>query len=207
MHATGSQAPEPASRRRAATRRRSASPPNAAWRAPAPKRPCARSCKSTPTFALNRHTSRGVRDFSGSCRSVRPGQAPTGAGASAPTKQPLEEAARCGGFAARRRGGALLSALLGFQAGADQLVHLVRDVKVTLAELAIDVVARIGVPDEAHDLDEELAVSPQRGIARLEQREGGAAHARVLRAEHTIDVRSLQCAVLDHDRFPRGESL
>jgi hypothetical protein len=97
--------------------------------------------------------------------------------------------------------------LLGFHAGGDQLVDLVRDVKVALAELAIDVVARIGVPDEAHDLDEELAVPPQRGIARLEQREGGAADARVSRAEHAIDVRSLQCAVLDHDRFPRDESL
>src|SRR6516164_7695755 len=66
------------------------------------------------------------------------------------------------------------------------------------AELAVDGVAGIGIPDEAHDLHEHAAVSSQPGIARLQERKSGTAHMRVVRAEQSIDMRFRQRAVLDH---------
>ena len=51
VHATARKAPGRASPRRAATRRNSALPPNAAWRAPARKRRCSRCSTSMPRSA------------------------------------------------------------------------------------------------------------------------------------------------------------
>ena len=39
-----------------------------------------------------------------------------------------------------------------FETGADELVGLIRDEQVTLAELSINVVAWISIPNEAYDL-------------------------------------------------------
>jgi len=78
------------------------------------------------------------------------------------------------------RCGTLLLSLLYFKTGVNKLVDLIADLKVALNELLINVVARISVPNEARDLDEELTTSSEARIARLQEREGGAANARVL---------------------------
>src|SRR5262249_15362806 len=88
----------------------------------------------------------------------------------------------------RVRGGALLILLFYFETGANELVHLIASLKVALGELLINLVARIGVPNEARDFYKQLAISSEPGIAGLEQREGGAANARVLRTEQLIDM-------------------
>jgi hypothetical protein len=43
-------------------------------------------------------------------------------------------------------------------------LYLMRDEQVTLAELAINIVAWISVPNEAHDLYKKLIISPERGL-------------------------------------------
>jgi hypothetical protein len=48
--------------------------------------------------------------------------------------------------------GALLLPFLYSETGADKLVNLMRDHQVTLAELSINVIARISIPNEAYDL-------------------------------------------------------
>jgi len=48
--------------------------------------------------------------------------------------------------------GALLLPFFYFKTGADKLVNLIRDHQVTLAELSINVIARISIPNEAYDL-------------------------------------------------------
>jgi hypothetical protein len=78
------------------------------------------------------------------------------------------------------RCGTLLLSLLYFKTGVNKLVDLIADLKVALNELLINVVARISVPNEARDLNEELTASSEARIARLQEREGGAANARVL---------------------------
>jgi hypothetical protein len=78
------------------------------------------------------------------------------------------------------RCGTLLLSLLYFKTGVNKLVDLIADLKVALNELLINVVARISVPNEACDLDEKLTASSEARIARLQEREGGAANARVL---------------------------
>ena len=74
----------------------------------------------------------------------------------------------------------LLLSRLYFKTGADKLVDLIADLKVALNELLINVVAWISVPNESRDLYEKLTASSKPGIARLQEREGGAANARVL---------------------------
>jgi hypothetical protein len=83
---------------------------------------------------------------------------------------------------------ALLLLFFHFETSADELVDLVRDDQVTLVELPIDFVARIGFPDEAYDLQKQLTVSPERGIACLQKRVGGATHPRIFRGEHLMHV-------------------
>jgi hypothetical protein len=88
----------------------------------------------------------------------------------------------------RVRGGALFVLLFYFETGAYELVDLLASLKVALGELLINLIARIGVPNEARDFYKELAISSEPGIAGLEQREGGAADARVLRTEQLIHM-------------------
>ena len=64
--------------------------------------------------------------------------------------------------------------------GADELVDLIASLKVALGEFLINVVARIRVPNEPRDFYEKLAISSESGIAGLQERERGAANARVL---------------------------
>jgi hypothetical protein len=66
-----------------------------------------------------------------------------------------------------------------FETGANELVDLIASLKVALGELLINVVARIGVPNESRDLYKELTISSEPGIAGLQKCEGGAADARV----------------------------
>jgi hypothetical protein len=75
--------------------------------------------------------------------------------------------------------GTLLLPLFYFKTGADKLVDLIADLKVALNELLINIVAWISVPNESRDLDEKLTASSEPGIARLQEREGGAANARI----------------------------
>ena len=75
---------------------------------------------------------------------------------------------------------ALLVLFLYFKTGANKLVNLVVGLKVALGELVINVVAWISVPNELRDFYEKLAVCSEPGIAPFQQREGGAADARVL---------------------------
>ncbi len=74
----------------------------------------------------------------------------------------------------------LLLSLLYFETGANKLVDLIADLKVALNELLINVVAWISVPNESRDLYEKLTASSEPRIAGLQEREGGAANARVL---------------------------
>jgi len=67
-----------------------------------------------------------------------------------------------------------------FKTCIDKLVDLIADLKVPLNELLINVVAWICVPNESRDLYEKLTASSEPGIARFQEREGGAANARVL---------------------------
>jgi hypothetical protein len=97
-------------------------------------------------------------------------------------KQSLEKSAlamtRVAGELLRR--GALLLLFFYLKTGANKLVDLIASLKVALGEFSINVVARIGVPNEPRDFYEKLAISSESGIAGLEQRERGAADARVL---------------------------
>src|SRR6516225_7138288 len=121
---------------------------------------------------------------------LRPGSFATLAAARWPPKQSLEKSAlrmaRVVGNMVRR--GALLLLLFYFETGANELVHLIASLKVALGELLVNLVARIGVPNEARDFYKQLAISSEPGIAGLEQREGGAAYARVLRTEQLIHM-------------------
>jgi len=56
-------------------------------------------------------------------------------------------------------------------------MDLIASLKVALGEFPIDVVARIGVPNESRDFYEKLTISSEPGIAGLQEREGGAADA------------------------------
>ena len=49
----------------------------------------------------------------------------------------------------------------------------------TIAELAINIVAWISVPNEAYDLYKKLTISAERGITCLQECERSAAHSRV----------------------------
>ena len=60
--------------------------------------------------------------------------------------------------------------------------------EMTSAELPVYVVAWIGVPNKANYFDEKLTVSSELGITCFQKREGSTTDARVLGAEHPIDV-------------------
>jgi hypothetical protein len=69
-------------------------------------------------------------------------------------KQSLEKSALilapvCGVLIGR---GCSVALVFYFKTGADKLVNLIRDYQVTLAELSINVIARISIPNEAYDL-------------------------------------------------------
>src|SRR6516225_11934267 len=78
--------------------------------------------------------------------------------------------------------------------------------QVTFAELQVNVVAGVGVPDEADDFHEKLAVFAQLGVACLQERVRSAAHPGVFRGEHRIDVSFRYCAKFDHVT-PESDSL
>jgi hypothetical protein len=59
-------------------------------------------------------------------------------------------------------------------------VDLIANLEVALGKLVINVVARIGVPNETRDFYEKLTISSEPGIAGLQERERCAADARVL---------------------------
>jgi hypothetical protein len=59
---------------------------------------------------------------------------------------------------------ALLLLFLYFKASADKLVNLIWDEQVTFAELSINVIVWISIPNEAYDLKENLTVPPKSGI-------------------------------------------
>jgi hypothetical protein len=112
---------------------------------------------------------------------LRPGRF-TLAAARCASKQSLEKStltrARVVGKMILR--GALLLLIFHFETGGNELVDLVASLKVALGELPINLVARIGVPNESRDCYEQLAISSEPGIAGLKECEGGAANARVL---------------------------
>jgi hypothetical protein len=55
-----------------------------------------------------------------------------------------------------------------FKAGADELVNLIWDEQVTFAELSIDVIIWISIPNKTYDLKENLTVLLRVGLlARL----------------------------------------
>jgi hypothetical protein len=111
-----------------------------------------------------------------------PGRFTTLAAARSAPKQSLEKStlamARVVGKMILR--GAPLLLIFHFETGANELMDLVASLKVALGELPINLVARIGVPNESRDCYEQLAISSEPGIAGLKECEGGAANARVL---------------------------
>ena len=52
---------------------------------------------------------------------------------------------------------ALLLSFFYFKAGADKLVNFIWDEHVTFAELSIDVIVWISIPNKAYDLEENLS--------------------------------------------------
>ena len=57
--------------------------------------------------------------------------------------------------------------------------HSVLDEKIAFAELQINVITWIGVPDEACDLYKKLTISPKPWVAPFKKRERSAAHPRL----------------------------
>jgi hypothetical protein len=78
------------------------------------------------------------------------------------------------------RGVALLLLFFYFETGGNELVGLIARLKVALGELVINVVARIGVPNESRDFYEKLTISSEPGIAGPQECERGATDARIL---------------------------
>jgi hypothetical protein len=75
--------------------------------------------------------------------------------------------------------GALVLSFFYFKTGADKLVDLIWYGQVTLAELSINVITWISVPNETDDLQKDLTVSPKRGITCLKKYERSPAHSGV----------------------------
>ena len=75
--------------------------------------------------------------------------------------------------------GALLLPFLYSETGADKLVNLIWDEQVTFAELSIDVIVWISIPNKAYDLKENFTVPPEGGITCLQKDERSAAHSRI----------------------------
>jgi hypothetical protein len=78
------------------------------------------------------------------------------------------------------RCGALLLLFFYFKTGANKLVDLIVELKLPFGELMISVVAWISVPNEPRNFCKNLTICSKPGIASLQEREGGAANARVL---------------------------
>ena len=72
---------------------------------------------------------------------------------------------------------ALLLSFFYFKAGADKLVNLIWDEQVTFAELSIDVIIWISIPNKTYDLKENFTVPPEGGITCLQKDECSAAHS------------------------------
>jgi hypothetical protein len=72
---------------------------------------------------------------------------------------------------------ALLLSFFYFKAGADKLVNLIWDEQVTFAELSIDVIIWISIPNKTYDLKEHFTVPPEGGITCLQKDECSAAHS------------------------------
>ena len=72
---------------------------------------------------------------------------------------------------------ALLLSFFYFKAGADKLVDLIWDEQVTFAELSIDVIIWISIPNKTYDLKEDFTVPPEGGITCLQKDECSAAHS------------------------------
>jgi hypothetical protein len=62
---------------------------------------------------------------------------------------------------------------------ADKLVNLIWDEHVTFAELSIDVIIWISIPNKTYDLKENFTVPPEGGITCLQKDECSAAHSRI----------------------------
>ena len=73
--------------------------------------------------------------------------------------------------------GTLLLSFFYFKAGADKLVNLIWDEQVTFAELSIDVIIWISIPNKTYDLKENFTVPPEGGITCLQKDECSAAHS------------------------------
>jgi hypothetical protein len=95
------------------------------------------------------------------------------------TAKSLEKSALACVFGVVIGRGALPLLFLQPKTGADELMDPIPDEKVTFAELSINVVAWISVPNEAYDFHKKLTISPEPGITCLKERERRAAHLRV----------------------------
>jgi hypothetical protein len=93
--------------------------------------------------------------------------------------KPKEKSAAAHVLGTRIESDAPLLLFLDPETGADKLMDLIAEEKVTFAELPVDVVAWIRIPNEADDLHKKRAVSPEPGVAPFKQRERCAAHLRV----------------------------
>jgi hypothetical protein len=72
-----------------------------------------------------------------------------------------------------------------FETSTDKLVDLIASLKVALGKLVINVVARIGVPNESRDFYEKLTISSEPGIApRLAMVRPGAARLTKHQRQH-----------------------
>ena len=74
---------------------------------------------------------------------------------------------------------ALLLSFFYLKAGADKLMNFIWDEQVTLAELSIDVIVWISIPNKAYDLKEHFTVPPEGGITCLQKDECSTAHSRI----------------------------
>jgi hypothetical protein len=74
---------------------------------------------------------------------------------------------------------ALLLSFFYIKAGANKLVNLIWDEQVTFAELSIDVIIWISIPNKAYDLKEHFAVPPEGGITCLQKDECSATNSRI----------------------------
>ena len=99
-------------------------------------------------------------------RRVAPLRLPTLTAARWAQKQSLEKSALTTTRVVREhlRGGALLLSFFYLKTGANKLVNLIASLKVAFGEFLINVVARIGVPNEPRDFYEKLAISSEPGV-------------------------------------------
>ena len=74
----------------------------------------------------------------------------------------------------------LLLLVLYFNAGANKIVDIIAELKMSFRELSIQLIAWLSVPDEPRDFYEKFATCSEFGIAPLQECEGSAADARIL---------------------------